>query len=329
MKNINAKPVLLAIAVFTTTTVSFAQSNNGGGDRHNRRSSNRERSVTYREKNNRPRQSVFNTPQQRNYSYQSRPERYNSRPVIRQNNYRRPVVVAYNRRPRYTIGVPYYGQQFHRINHPYVSIVFGGYNYHYYDGIFYRPYGSYFRVVVPPIGIHINILPPGYYRFNWRNNPYYYYNGVFYNQYNNYYEVVQPPLGAKLPTLPAGAKEQLINGQRYYEFDGTFYAEEYNVNNEVLYTVVGVHGVLDNALVQQLPNNENIVPAPSVNEPYVETPAPVNTVIQTLPANCKVVEENGQKYYLSPQNIYYQEIIAADGTVSYQVANISTSPGSY
>lgn len=328
MKNIIAKPILLAIAVLATITVSFAQSNNGGGDRRNGRFSTRRDS--HQERNNRPRQNAYNAPQQRNYSYQSRPDRYNSRPVIRQNNYRRPVVVNYNRRPRYTVGVPYYGQQFNRINHPYVSIIFGGYHYHYYDGIFYRPYGSYYRVVYPPVGIHINILPPGYYRFNWRNNPYYYYNGVFYNQYNNYYQVVQPPLGAKLPTLPAGAKETLINGQRYYEFDGTYYAEEYNANNEVLYTVVGVHGVLDNAQIQQLPNQDNIVPTPSMNQPYIETPQPVtNAIVQTLPANCKVVEENGQKYYLSPDNIYYQEVIAADGTVSYQVANISTSPGSY
>ena len=117
----------------------------------------------------------------------------------------------------------------------------------------------------------------------------------------------------------------IVNVQTYYEYDGTLYAQEFNANNEVLYTVVGVHGVLDNTQLSAI-DNTVVNPSPSLNDPVVPLN---NSNIQTLPANCKVVEENGQKYYLSPQNIYYQEIIGADGTVSYQIVNMSTSPNSY
>ncbi|MES2773997.1 MAG: DUF6515 family protein [Bacteroidota bacterium] len=163
--------------------------------------------------------------------------------------YRRPNIA-----PRFTIGAPYFGQRFNRISHPFITIGFGGFNYNYYGGAFYRPFGGYYQVVRPPRGIRISILPAGYHRFDWSGNPYYYYNGIFYNQNysNNYYEVVDPPLGAKLPDLPAGAKRILINGQPYFENDGTYYAEEYNENNEVLYTVVGVDGVLNEDQVSRL-----------------------------------------------------------------------------
>ncbi len=337
MKNILSKPILL-FASLLTTTFSIAQSVNGGSDRRNSRNSNhsdRQRNVTYRD---RTRNIELPRNTRNNYnitarSTQSRPSNIYNRPVNRPNNYHRPVIVNnyYNRPPRYTVGVPYYGQRFNRINHPYINIVFGGFNYQYYNGVYYRPHGNYFQVIAPPIGIHINVLPVGYYRFKWRNNqPYYYYNGVFYNQYQNYYEVIQPPMGAKLPSLPAGAKPEIINGRKYYEYAGTFYAEEYNANNEILYTVVGVHGVLDNTEVAQLPviSNNDINQIPLTVDPE-QTQSVTYGIIQTLPANCKVVEENGQKYYLSPQNIYYQEVIGTDGIVSYQQANITTSPSSY
>ena len=59
---------------------------------------------------------------------------------------------------------PYRGQRVVHIGGPRVVIPYGGISFHYSNGYYYRPYSNYFRVVAPPIGIHINILPRGYRR---------------------------------------------------------------------------------------------------------------------------------------------------------------------
>ncbi len=211
-----------------------------------------------------------------------------------------PVRMAYRGAPRYTSGVPAYGRRVTQLNSSYRTIAYGGNNYRYYNGIFYQPVGSAFQVIFPPIGIQVNVLPLGYRRIYVGTVPYYYYNGIFYNNYqDNQYIVAEPPLGAKLPELPYGATLVTINGQNYYEQNGTYYVEEFNINNEALYTVVGVNGVL----------NDNLV-----NTPVLQTNA-----IKTLPPDCKKVNINGQILFVSPDAVYYQEILDANGTISYQI----------
>ncbi|MEO7310570.1 MAG: DUF6515 family protein [Chitinophagaceae bacterium] len=236
----------------------------------------------------------------RNYSQQ--PRYYGG------GNHYRPFIA-----PRYTIGAPYFGQRFSSINHSFINIGFGGCNYNYYGGAFYRPFGGYYQVVAPPRGIHISLLPVGYHRFNVGPDPYYYYNGIFYNQpSNDYYEVVDPPLGARLPELPSGAKKVIINSQEYFENDGTYYEQEYNQNNEVLYAVVGTHGVLNSDQVAEVDRN---------NDSDIYHKNDSGTIVNALPANCKLVDINGQKLYMSPANEYYQQVVADDGTVSYQLVS--------
>ncbi|HLG40063.1 MAG TPA: DUF6515 family protein, partial [Chitinophagaceae bacterium] len=93
--------------------------------------------------------------------------------------------------------VRYYPQRNYYHNHPYVSIGFGGINYRYQRGYYYRPYGASFRFVIPPFGIRISTLPAGYRSLYVGPSPYYYYGGVYYRPYSgNQYEVVKPPLGA-------------------------------------------------------------------------------------------------------------------------------------
>lgn len=224
--------------------------------------------------------------------------------------------------PRYTSGVPYYGQRFSTLNHSYLSIGFGGYDYGYYNGIFYRPYGGYYEVAYPPYGITIGSLPYGYNSFYYGGNPYYSYNGVFYDQNeNNQYKVVKPPLGAKLPELPAGAKPVVINGDDYYELSGTYYAATYNSNNQVLYEVVGVDGVLDNSKVAEVTppaQPQQVQPTPQTYESQSAIQPPAN-IVNSLPVNCKHVTLNGQQYYISTDNVYYQEIVNNNGTISYKV----------
>lgn len=208
---------------------------------------------------------------------------------------------------RYTYHYPNYGQRFTSLHFNYNMIPFGGSRYCYYGGVFYRPFGSYFQVVAPPIGISINILPFGYTRFYLGSIPYYFYGNVFYRRYNNYYQVVDPPLGAKLPALPGGAEEVIIDGQRYFENHGTFYFEEFNEKNQRLYTVVGVDGVLDKEQV------ERIIGGPAV---FYENGT--GDIYSELPFDSHKIKINGQDYYRSPGDVYFQEI--TDGnTVSYQV----------
>ena len=141
--------------------------------------------------------------------------------------------------------VHYYPYPVYSYGHPYVSIPFGGYVYHYQQGCFYRQYGSVYQVAPPPFGIHISTLPYGYMSFYVGPNPYYYFIGFFYRPHSNQYEVVAPPLGAVVNKLPSGAKVRVIDGQKYYEQNGTFYKEEIDQDNRLSFKVVGTHGVLN------------------------------------------------------------------------------------
>lgn len=175
----------------------------------------------------------------------------------------------------------------------YVPIHYGGYDYRYNNGYFYRPYGSVFQVVAPPFGIRIATLPFGYNSFYIGPNPYYYFNGIYYRPNANQYEVVAPPLGAVVNKLPSGAKVKVIDGQKYYEQNNTFYKEEFNENNKLTYRVVGTDGVLNTD-----PNNSQTI----INEPQV------GDRIEKLPADSKSVVIRGEKLYSTPDGLYYKEI---------------------
>jgi hypothetical protein len=115
---------------------------------------------------------------------------------------------------------------------------FGGYGYRYCDGVYYRPYNNIFRVVAPPIGIFINVLPYGYSRIYVHDYPYYYYNGTYYDYRNSNYYVVSPPVGAVVESLPAGYETVTIDGETYYIVDGAQYKPFVQDNGEIWYEVV-------------------------------------------------------------------------------------------
>ncbi|MEJ2360121.1 MAG: hypothetical protein P8Z75_01640 [Gammaproteobacteria bacterium] len=67
--------------------------------------------------------------------------------------------------------------------------------YYYHAGIWYRPVGTHFVVVVPPIGLVVPILP-AFYTTIWFNGiPYYYANSVYYmwDPARDGYVVTEPP----------------------------------------------------------------------------------------------------------------------------------------
>jgi len=78
-----------------------------------------------------------------------------------------------------------------------LTIAYGADRYWYDRGIWYRPYGGGYRVVVPPFGAVVPALPGDYVTLTMGGVPYYYANGVYYSVYSSGpgYVVVQPPAG--------------------------------------------------------------------------------------------------------------------------------------
>jgi hypothetical protein len=107
---------------------------------------------------------------------------------------------------------------------PYGSVVVGAGpgRYWFHGGVWYRPYGPGFRVVLPPFGIVIPLLPPDYVTLTLGGLPYYYANGVYYRPVPDGYVVTAPPPEAATaqvmpaPPPPAPKAEPIIyprNGQ--------------------------------------------------------------------------------------------------------------------
>jgi hypothetical protein len=103
-----------------------------------------------------------------------------------------------------------------------ISIAFGGGNYFFHGGVWFRPSGGRFVVVLPPIGIMLPLLPPAYATLWIGGAPYYYANGVYYAPAPGGYAVVPPPPGAEAaqpappPPAPKAPPEPIIyprNGQ--------------------------------------------------------------------------------------------------------------------
>ena len=214
----------------------------------------------------------------------------------------------YNYAPRRYVyaGAPRYST----LPHGYLNIRFGGYPYYYNSGLFYGYYGGFYQPVFAPIGIHINVLPVGYYPFHVGPRRYYYYDGIYYSNYNNRddeYEVVDAPVGAQVSTLPKGATVATVNGEKFYEFNGTYYKEGTNSKNEVVYSVVGKHGHVDNT---------------EAGVSDLQQPAfRVGDVIPVLPDGCKEITINGEQLYLSPNNTYFKAQ-TLDGTTSYKIVGM-------
>ena len=114
-------------------------------------------------------------------------------------------------------------------------------NYHYRDGIYYRPVNGSYVVTAPPVGIHINVLPPNTYRLRLSDRFYFYYYGTFYTSLpSGGYEVVSPPVGARVDALPDGYEVFELDGLVYYRLDETYYKAVLEPNGNVVYEVVRV-----------------------------------------------------------------------------------------
>lgn len=168
---------------------------------------------------------------------------------------------------------------------------------------FYRPHYGY-AFGYPRIGLSFGYLPYGYLPFYYGPDLYYVYDGIYYRQHDNDYEVVAPPVGAEVPKLPSHAKPIMINGVQYFELNGVYYQEVVHADNTHAYLIAGKDGVL-NTDQQQAP------PPPQVGD-----------MVDQLPANCRTVTLNNKKYYVSPDDVYYEETVDNGGSPVYKVVGV-------
>ncbi|RYE19458.1 MAG: hypothetical protein EOP42_29025 [Sphingobacteriaceae bacterium] len=203
-----------------------------------------------------------------------------------------------------------------------------GYSRPYYGGRYYNSYGAYYRGYFPRIGFYINTLPFGYYPFSYGGYPYYYNEGLFYQQYNNGYQVVAPPVGAEVPRLPRGAQDITIDGKQYFEKDGIYYLPIINADGKKVYQVAGKDGVLntDNNQYDQQYNNSTDqsntqYPSDGYNLPQV------GDVVNSLPADSRAVKINGEKLFVSPDGVYYQEDTSGSTRI-FKVVGVPSEDGS-
>ena len=88
---------------------------------------------------------------------------------------------------------PARGQQIRTLPRDRRTVIHGGTRFYFSGGVWYRPQGSRFSIVTPPIGLFISFLPP-YYTTIWAGGvPYYYANEVYYAHRGSGYVVVEPP----------------------------------------------------------------------------------------------------------------------------------------
>ncbi|WP_316734984.1 DUF6515 family protein [Pedobacter aquatilis] len=162
-----------------------------------------------------------------------------------------------------------------------------------------RPNYGYYNFYRPFIGFRLNVLPFGYYPFYYGPNQYYYSGGLFYRQYENNYQVVTPPVGAEVPNLPEDANLVTIDGVDYYECKGVYYTQSTNKDGKTVYVVAGKDGVL------------NTTDGPIVTHQ-------IGDIITILPDGCREVTIKNDKYYVSPDDVYYEEVIDGNKT-TYRV----------
>jgi hypothetical protein len=177
----------------------------------------------------------------------------------------------------------------------------------YHAGGFYRPGFGYYGY--PQLGFYCGVLPFGYYPFYWGDNLFYYNAGIFYAPYDGGgYEVVTPPVGAAVPNIPDGAKPIKINGDQFYELNGVYYKAVVNDAGKTMYQVAGRDGVLN--------TDDNGGVGPDDSAPKV------GDIVNELPDGCRKITLNGKKYFVSPNDIYYQTFVDQNGNVGYKIASI-------
>jgi len=184
-------------------------------------------------------------------------------------------------------------------------IGYGGYwgnhgYYHYNRGY----YGSYY---LPSIGFTCGYLPYGYYSFYYGDDQYFFNDGLFYQYYNDTYTVVEPPIGAEIKSLPEKAQSIVINGEQYYELNGVYYRPVTKDDGTIVYEVAGKDGEL---------NTKSTVDDGQPQAPQI------GDIVSELPPDCRKIKVNGQKLWVSPDGVYYQELTDSNKNRIYKIVGL-------
>ena len=98
---------------------------------------------------------------------------------------------------------PARGHYVRALPHGYHTVYYARTPYYVWHGVWYRPYGTYFTIVAPPVGLVIPFLPPFYTTLWVGGSPYYYANETYYTHYpRGGYVVSSPPPSSVSETAP-------------------------------------------------------------------------------------------------------------------------------
>jgi len=102
---------------------------------------------------------------------------------------------VFDKRHHHNQYYPRHGYVVNRIPDRHYRTMYHGTSYYFSSGVWYRPYGSSFTVIAPPIGVVVPILPRVYTTVWYGEVPYYYADGAYYRWYpaERGYIVVNPP----------------------------------------------------------------------------------------------------------------------------------------
>lgn len=170
---------------------------------------------------------------------------------------------------------------------------------------FYGRTAYYNSFYYPRLGFSLSVLPYGYYPFYWGDYQYFYSGGYYYTYDNDNYTVVEPPMGAIMDQLPSGAKSLMIDGEQYYELNGIYYQAITKDDGRTGYQIAGKDGELTTAasVTDQAAYDQN----PAAQGNADQAPIKIGDLFDSLPANTTAIKIDGQKYYVSPDGVYYQE----------------------
>jgi hypothetical protein len=174
-------------------------------------------------------------------------------------------------------------------------------------GYYHLNHGYYKSYYCTRLGFRCAALPYGYYPFFWADLQYFYCDGLFYTADNGEYTVVEPPVGAEVSSICDNAESIVINGQQYYECDGVYYQKVTKDDGTVVYVVAGKDGVLNTD--QQIQDDQPQGPQ-------------LGDIVTKLPSDCRKIKVNGEVLYVSPDGVYYQELIDANGNKTYKIVGL-------
>lgn len=107
---------------------------------------------------------------------------------------------------------PSRGQFIGALPRGHATVFYGNSRYYYQGGVWYRPQGPRFAVVMPPFGVMVPFLPPNYVSIWVGGVPYYYANEIYYTQGASGYVVVEPPKGevSQAPPSPGSTSSDQL-----------------------------------------------------------------------------------------------------------------------